>query len=73
MQLLELEKELSGADGVAKMRQYDEVLLALDGRLAEALRKGLPPEEYSKTVSLKDAVLVARKLLRLEVRENGAH
>ena len=72
MQLLELEKELSSADGAEKMRQYDGVLLALDTRLAEALQEGLPPDEYSKAQQLKKAVVVARKLLRLEVRENGA-
>ncbi len=72
MQLLELEKELAGADGVAKMKQYDEVLLALDARIAVALQKGMPPSEYAKAEKLKDAVVVARKLLRLEVRENGA-
>ena len=72
MQLLELEKELAGADGMVKMRQCDDVLLALDGRLTEALKNGLPPVEYAKAEQLKEAVLVARKLLRLEVRENGA-
>lgn len=70
MQLLELEKELSSVEGEAKMRQYDGVLLALDARLAEALQGGLPPDEYSKAQQLKEAVVVARKLLRLGVREN---
>lgn len=72
MKLLELEKELAGSDGVEKMRQYDDVLLALDKRLAGALQEGLPPGEYAKAERLKEAVIVARKLLRLEVRENGA-
>ena len=72
MKLLELEKELAGADGVSKMKQYDDVLLALDRRLENALQEGLPPGEYAKAEQLKDAVIVARKLLRLEVRENGA-
>ena len=72
MKLLELEKELAGEDGVAKMKQYDDVLLALDARLANALQAGLPPGEYAKAEQLKEAVVVARKLLRLEVRENVA-
>ena len=72
MKLLELEKELAGADGAEKMRQYDDVLLALDKRLADALQAGLPPGEYAKAEQLKEAVVVARKLLRLEVRENEA-
>ena len=72
MKLLELEKELAGSDGAAKMKQYDDVLLALDKRLADALQEGLPPGEYAKAEQLKGAVIVARKLLRLEVRENGA-
>ena len=72
MKLLELEEELAGEDGVAKMKQYDEVLLALDNRLAGEMQKGMPPGEYAKAEQLKEAVVVARKLLRLEVRENGA-
>ena len=72
MKLLELENELAGSDGVAKMKQYDDVLLALDKRLADVLQEGLPPGEYAKAEQLKEAVIVARKLLRLEVRENGA-
>lgn len=69
-QLLEIERELTGPNGEEAMRKHDQVLLRLDERIAAALREGLPREEYEKAERLKEAVLVARKLLRLAVR-NG--
>ncbi len=68
-QLLDIEKELAGPDGQAAMERYDQTLLALDTRLGDALRTGLPPDEYAAADDLKKAVLVARKLLRLTLRE----
>jgi len=71
MQLLEIERELSGANGEAAMLRYDHQLEMLDGRLADALQLGLAPDDYTKAEQLKKAVLIARKLLRLSVqREN---
>ncbi len=70
VQLLDIEKELAGPDGQAAMERYDRTLLALDGRLADALRQGLPPDEYANADGLKQAVLVARKVLRLTLRDN---
>ena len=64
-QLLDIEKELTGPDGAAALERYDQTLLNLDGRLAEALRQGLPPDEYTAAEELKQAVVLARKLLRL--------
>jgi hypothetical protein len=68
-QLLDIEKELSGPNGQAAMEGYDQILVNLDERLARNLREGLPPDEYTAAEELKKAVLLARKLLRLEVRD----
>ncbi len=65
MNLLDIENELAGADGEAALERYDGVLVALDKRIAQALQEGLPPEEYSSAAQLKEAVLLARKILRL--------
>ena len=45
MQLLEIEKELSGAESEAALAKHDAVLAALEERIAEAMRVGLPPDE----------------------------
>ena len=69
MQLLELEKELGGTEGGAALARHDAVLAALEGRIAEAMRIGLPPDEYSRVEQLREANLVARKILRISARE----
>ena len=69
IQLLDIEKELAGPDGQAALEKYDQTLVALDGRLADALRQGLSPDDYSAAENLQKAVVVARKLLRLAPRE----
>lgn len=69
MELLEIEKELAGKDRLAALKRYDDVLVALMRRLGDVLRAGLPPDEYAKCDALTDAVVVARKLLRLQVKE----
>lgn len=69
MNLLDIEKELAGPDGKAAMQGYDQILAKLDARLADALQAGLAPDEYSAAEQLKNAVLLARKLLRLSRRE----
>ena len=69
MQLLEIEKELSGADSDAALVRYDAILAALEGRIAEAMRAGLPPDEYSRVEELREANLVARKILRISAHE----
>ena len=71
MQLLEIEKELSGAESEAALAKHDVVLAALEGRIAEAMRVGLPPDEYSRIEELREANLVARKILRITAREGG--
>lgn len=70
MQLLELERELSGAERDAALARYDAILLNLDARINDALREGLPPDEFSRVEQLREATLVARKILRLSAREN---
>ncbi len=69
MNLLDIEKELAGPDGEAAMQRYDLMLAKLDARLADALQAGLTPEDYSAAEQLKNAVLLARKLLRLAHRD----
>jgi hypothetical protein len=70
MQLLELERELSGAERDAALARHDAILLNLDARINDALREGLPPDEFSRVEQLREATLVARKILRLSAREN---
>ena len=65
LRLLEIERELAGPDAAAALRRHDAVLAGLDARLAEALARGLPPEEYERCALLKEANVVARKVLRL--------
>lgn len=71
MQLLEMEKELSGADRDAALSRYDAVLAGLERRIAETLRAGLPPDDFSRVEQLREANLAARKILRISVREAG--
>ena len=69
IQLLDIEKELAGPDGQAALEKYDQTLVVLDGRLADALRQGLSPDDYSAAENLQKAVVIARKLLRLAQRD----
>ena len=69
--LMDLERELAGPDREAALVRYDAVLSGLDRRIGEAMKSGLPPDEYSKAVELKEANVLARKILRLTVRVDG--
>lgn len=69
MELIDLEKELAGPDKNAAMEKYDQELVSLQARVKEALRIGLSTEEFSKVGALDEVVTIARKLLRLQVRE----
>ena len=71
LRLLELEKELAGPEKDAALARYDAVLAALDARIEEAMKKGMPPGEYPKAELLKEANVLARKILRLTVRVDG--
>lgn len=70
MQLLEIERELAGPDREEALRKYDEVLVALGNRLEAALAQGLPPDEFAKCEGLPEVVVVARKLLRLQIKNS---
>ena len=70
-QLLALERELSGPGAQEALARRDAVLLGLENRLAAALRDGVPPDEYPRLEQLREANTVARKLLRLAVKDNA--
>jgi hypothetical protein len=69
MQLLELERELTGAGRDAALAQHDAVLAQLEARIREALQEGLPLDEYARVEQLREANIVARKILRISARE----
>ena len=71
IKLLEIERELSGAGADEALRRHDSVLAALDGRVSGCLAAGLGPEEYARAVRLKEANTIARKILRLAVKEGS--
>ena len=71
LMLLEIERELAGPDAQAALARYDAVLVALGRRLEAALKAGLPPEGYPRAEALKEANIIARKILRLAVRVDG--
>ena len=69
--LMEIEKELAGPDAATHLARSEAVLVALERRLATAMKEGLPPEEYPKAEALREANTLARKILRLTVRVGG--
>ena len=69
--LMEIEKDLAGPDREAALARYDAVLANLDRRLEAAMKLGLPPDEYPKAEALREANVLARKILRLTVRVDG--
>jgi|GEM_PF-2387971 len=71
LRLLEIEKDLAGPDREAALARYDKVLADLSARIDAALRQGLAPDEFPKVELLKEATLLARKILRLTVRVDG--
>ena len=71
IRLLEIERELAGPNRDEAFARYDAILAGVDRRLADALRDGLPPDEFPKAEALKEANALARKILRLTVRVDG--
>ena len=71
IRLLEIEKELAGPQKDAALAKYDAVLSALAERINTEMKSGLPPDEYIKAEALKEANVLARKILRLTVRVDG--
>ena len=68
VRLLDIENELAGPDKMEFMAKYDAVLNALDERIEQALREGLPADDFQKVTALREANITARKILRLTVR-----
>ena len=71
LRLLEIEKDLAGPDREAALARYDKVLADLSARIDAALRQGLAPDEFPKVELLKEATILARKILHLTVRVDG--
>lgn len=69
--LLEIERELAGPDKELALARYDAVLSRLDRRLEQAMKSGLPPDEFPAAEQLREANVLARKILRLTVRVGG--
>ena len=69
--LMGIEKELAGPDREVALARYDAVLAGLETRIGAAMQEGLPPEEYPKVALLREANILARKILRLTVRVDG--
>ena len=68
MELLEIERELAGPEKMMALQKYDGMLVALGSRLDAALAGGLPPDEFARCEGLGEVVVLARKLLRLQVK-----
>lgn len=68
IQLLDIEKELTGPDAAAALERFDAILLNLNARLEHALDEGMMPSEFTKAQSLKETIPLARKLLRLTMQ-----
>ncbi len=69
LKLLEIERELYGSEAESALAKYDSILESLNDRITEALSNGLGRDEYARLSRLKEANLIARKLLRLAVKE----
>ena len=66
--LLEIERELAGPEKDSALARYDAVLVALDRRLEAAMKEGMSPDEFPRVEELREANILARKILRLTVR-----
>ena len=69
--LLQIEKDLAGPDKEAALARYDAVLVGLGRRMDSAVKDGVPPEEFARIEDLREANVIARKILRLTVRVDG--
>lgn len=72
IKLLEIEHELTGSNSEEALARYDAILLNLDSRISEQLNMGLQPEDFARAEKLKEANIIARKLLRLAVKEGNS-
>ena len=71
VRLMEIEKELAGPSKEVALARYDRVLVGLAARIDDAMKVGLPPEEFPKVEALRNANTLARKILRLTVWVDG--
>jgi hypothetical protein len=71
VRLLAIEQELAGPDREAALAKYDRVLADLSARIEAAMNAGLSPDEFPKVEELKEANILARKILRLTARVDG--
>lgn len=69
LRLLKIEEELAGPAASEAVRKYDAELLEIDARLKSEMNRGLAPEDFAKVEELKEAVLIARKLIRLAAQK----
>lgn len=69
--LLEIERELAGPHRQAALARHDAILAHLGARLDAALDAGASPEEFQRMSDLKEANIVARKILRLTAGVGG--
>ena len=66
--LMEIERDLAGPGASAALVRYDAVLAGLDRKLEDAMKSGLPTDEYPRAAALREANVLARKILRLTAR-----
>ena len=71
LRLLEIEKELAGPGKEAALARYDAVLAELDRRIAAEMKEGLSPDDFQRIELVREANVLARKILRLTVRVDG--
>lgn len=69
LRMLDMEEQLAGPDAPEVMKRYDEMLVALDRRRTKAMDEGLVPEDFQRCQLLGEAILLARKILRLTVQK----
>jgi hypothetical protein len=71
VRLMAIERELAGPGKEAALARYDAVLVTAMARLDAAMDAGMPPEEFQRAEALKEAITLARKILRLTVQVDG--
>lgn len=72
LKLLSIENELTGPDRDAAFARYDATLAALDERVGAQLQLGLNRDDFVRAEQLKEATVIARKLLRLVMKDGGS-
>lgn len=72
LKLLSIENELTGPDRDEAFSRYDALLAALDERLVDQLQLGLNRDDFLRAEQLKEATVLARKLLRLVMKDGGS-